>query len=108
MVVAKTLDLTQAEDEVTSLKFMAKGDLLHGMSAIPVKSSFTEIEVSIRRKVCERTRQGPTFEIIKQGRQNHRSPNALSFQQRGNCAEFIEANMEFARKKSRGSAQQPI
>ena len=38
MVVAKTLDYTQA-GKVTSLEFRAKGDLLHGVSAVPVRSS---------------------------------------------------------------------
>ena len=32
------LDHTQAEDKITSLKIIAKGDLLHGVSAISVKS----------------------------------------------------------------------
>ena len=31
--------------------------------------------------------------------QNCRSPNALSYEQLGSCAEFIEASMEFVRKK---------
>ena len=36
VVVAKTLDHTQAEETITSPKPIAKGDLLHGVSAIPV------------------------------------------------------------------------
>ena len=43
MVVAKTLDLTQVEDKITSLKIIAKGNLLHGVSAIPVKSILQNI-----------------------------------------------------------------
>ena len=42
VVVARTLDYTQAEDKITSLKFMAKGDLLHRRSAIAANSCFTE------------------------------------------------------------------
>ena len=38
VVVAKTVACTKAEDKVTSLNFIAKGDFLHGVSAIPVKS----------------------------------------------------------------------
>ena len=62
VVVAETLDRTQAEDKVTSLKFIAKGDLLHGLSAIALKNVFTENWVdycqeiptgSRRRTMCE-------------------------------------------------------
>ena len=42
VVVARTLDYTRAEDKITSLKFMAKGDLLHRGSAIAANSCFTE------------------------------------------------------------------
>ena len=38
--------------------------------------------------------------LKKQRAQNGRSLNALSHEQLGSCAEFIEANMEFARKKA--------
>ena len=34
---ANQRDDTQAEEKITSLKFKAKGDPLHGVSAIPVK-----------------------------------------------------------------------
>ena len=40
VVVAETLDHTQAEEKVTSLTFRAKGDFLHAVSATPVKSFF--------------------------------------------------------------------
>ena len=43
VVVAKTLDLSQEEKKITSLNFMAKEDLLHGMSAIPEKSHLQKI-----------------------------------------------------------------
>ena len=39
VVVAKTSDHTHVQ-EVTSLKFKAQGDLLHGVSAVPVKYVF--------------------------------------------------------------------
>ena len=42
VVVDKTLDLTQAEDEFISLRFMAKGNLQYGVSAIPVKTNHQE------------------------------------------------------------------
>ena len=40
VVVANTLDYTQAEDNITSVKFNAKGDLPHQVSAISVKPCF--------------------------------------------------------------------
>ena len=50
VVVVKTLDHTQAEDEITSLPFTAKGDLLHGVSAIPVKSILQNLWKTTARK----------------------------------------------------------
>ena len=41
VVVAQNLTTPKAEDRITSLLFVAKGDFLHGLSAIPAKSIFT-------------------------------------------------------------------
>ena len=38
VAVARTLDITKAREEMISLKFKAKGDFLHGVSAIRVRS----------------------------------------------------------------------
>ena len=37
--------------------------------------------------------------MTQQGVKNSRSPNALSYRQLGRCADLIEANMDFVRKK---------
>ena len=68
----------QHSGKVTSLKVRAKGDLLHGVSAIPVRSKFQKIE-----DCC----------------QTVSSPNSLQHEQLGICAAFIEARMESASKK---------
>ena len=74
------------------------------MSATPVKSNLLKIlelfvnkvpTVSYRRTFCEKGRE----EITQQGGQSGQTPNALSYEQLGSCAYFIEAHMEFARKK---------
>ena len=39
MLVADTLDCTQAEDKITSLTFIGKGALQHGLSPLPVMSN---------------------------------------------------------------------
>ena len=64
VVVAKTLDYTQAEDKNTSLKFFAKGDFLHRVSALPffIKKKWGEdcqevLTGSGRRTICERARE---------------------------------------------------
>ena len=54
VVVAKPLVCTPAKDKITSLKFIAKGDLLHGVSASPVKSGKEVPTVSYRSKICEK------------------------------------------------------
>ena len=83
-----------------SVKVNAKGDLLHGVSAIPVRSISQDI-VKFRlarvadRFVKEREKKGPTL-----GGQSGRSLNALSCEQLGSCADVFEANMDFARKKA--------
>ena len=71
VVVSRTLDHTQAEDKLTSLKFSAKGDLLHGVSAIPLKSILQKIVKHSVKKfrlsrvtepfVKEREKKGPTL-----------------------------------------------
>ena len=105
-VVAQTLDYTQAEDKTTSLEFNATGDLPHGVSAIPAKSNLQKTweaccqEVptgSRRRTICEGAREGKSS--LGNYEENSRSPNALSCEQLGNCADFFEANMNIARKK---------
>ena len=37
VAVALISDITESEEDTTSLKFKAKGDFLHGVSAIPMK-----------------------------------------------------------------------
>ena len=44
VTVTNTLDTTQEEEEITSLKFKAKKDLLHVVSAIPMKFSSRQTE----------------------------------------------------------------
>ena len=62
----QTLDHTQAEDKITWLKSISKGELLHGLSAIPVTSIIQKIgkdivqrvpTVSRHRTICERARE---------------------------------------------------
>ena len=67
----KTLDLTQPEDETHFEKLTAKGNFLHGMSAIPMKSNLQKIVWNIVKKfrhtrvaerlVKEREKKGPTL-----------------------------------------------
>ena len=89
LVVAETLDHTKAEEEIPSLKVIAKGNVLHGISAIPVKSISQKIVKNIVKKknrlsrvaerfVEEREKKSHTLEIIQQGGQSGRNPNALS------------------------------
>ena len=44
VTVTNTLDTTQEEEEITSLKFKAKKDFLHVVSAIPMKFSSQQTE----------------------------------------------------------------
>ena len=87
VVVAKTLDYTHSEDKITSPKFIAKGDLLHGV----IHSSeinFTDFLNNIVNKfrlsrvgeefLKEREKKGHTLGIKQQGGQSGRSPDALS------------------------------
>ena len=63
MVVAKTLDYTQAEEEITSLTLTVRGEQMHGVSAFPVKSFFHKIGKICRKqfrlsRVAERSCEG--------------------------------------------------
>ena len=99
VVVAKTLDHTQADDQVTTIKFIAKGDFLHGVSAIPptamLQTSAKNIVSTFRlarvadRFVKESEEIGPTLSIIRPGGQSGRSPNTLSYEQLGSCAGLL-------------------
>ena len=61
----KKLNLTQPEDEPHFVNFTAKGNFLHGMSAIPMKSNLHNCvenchevpTVSRHRTPCERARE---------------------------------------------------
>ena len=87
---------------------MAKGHLLPGMSPIPAKSILQTIGKTIVNNfrsqndfVKEREKRSPTLGIVQRGGHRSRSPHALSYEQLGCCADFIEANMESAHKKGR-------
>ena len=96
VVVAKTLDHTQAEDTVTSPTFIANGNFLH-VSVVPVNSILQTSGGKLVNKfrlarlwqsdfVTEREKQGPILRILQQGGHSGRSPNALSFEQLGSSA----------------------
>ena len=63
------LDLTQAQDKISLLNVIPKGDLQHGVSAMPVKWSLQKIgkyivkKFRLSRRKSER-RKGPTLGII--------------------------------------------
>ena len=69
VVVAKTLGRTQAEDKITSLKFIEKGDFLHGVTGIPVifqqtgKNVVSKFRLSrvAQRFVRKREKKGPNL-----------------------------------------------
>ena len=95
---------TKQQKEVTSLHFRAKGDFLHGMSAIPVRyalqnfggevaKKFRQSRVA-KRSVQQREKKCHTLRIIQQCGDNGRRPNALSSEQLGCCAAFIDASMK--------------
>ena len=100
--ISKTSDHTQAENTVTSLKFIANGNSLHGVSAIPVKLSKRSDCLASQKRFEEREKKGHTFGIIPQRGDNGRSPKALSYWQLGSCVDFIEANMECCPQESVG------
>ena len=81
-------------------KFIAKGDFLHGVSAIPVKSFFYrkigknivkkfQLSRIFERFVKEREKKGPILRIIQQGEQNSRSPNALCSTCSSECVQSL-------------------
>ena len=70
MAFAKTLDIAQAGGVITSQVFWAKGDLPHGVSAIPMKSMLLHFGENIAKqfrlsRVAQRFVQEPTFGSIK-------------------------------------------
>ena len=70
MAFAKTLDIAQAGEVITSQVFWAKGDLAHGVSAIPMKSMLLQVGENIAKqfrlsRVAQRFVQEPTFASIK-------------------------------------------
>ena len=52
------------------------------------------------RLIQERAEKRHTLGITPQSGDDGRSPRALSYEQLGKCADLIEANMAFARKKA--------
>ena len=109
-MVAKTLDHNQEKEKNHFAEIIAKGDLLHGVSAIRVKSISKNIANNMVKKfrlslvaeqlVRAREKKGPTLGIKQQGGQSGRSPDALLCEQLASCAGFIRTNMEFPRKKA--------
>ena len=112
VAVALISDITESEEDTTSLKFKAKGDFLHGLSAIPMKprlqvgkttnyeKSSDYLALRLVSFKCAR-RKATRGELHNKVDKNGGSPNARSSEQLGRCAEFIEATVEVARKKSR-------
>ena len=49
VIVAKTLDVTQAAKKITSLKLIAMRDLLHGVSVTPVKKGEYKVRMILSR-----------------------------------------------------------
>ena len=81
VVLGKTLDHTQSEEQITEIQ--SEGALLHGVSSIPVTSivagKFGNIANKFRlarvaeRLVTERDKQGPTLGIIHSTKWTQRS-----------------------------------
>ena len=98
VVVAKTLDHTQAEGKVASLEFIAKRPSARGSSNSTEITFHSKIGKNIVKKfrlarvaervVKEREKQDPNLGIIQQGGRRGRSPIALSYEQLGKCADF--------------------
>ena len=100
VVVATTLDQTQAKDKNTPLKCIAKGDLQHGVSATKWKDDCQEVPSGWRRKtICNGVTEGRS-NLGNQVTRCSRSPTAPSYEQLGGSADSIETNMEFAGKKA--------
>ena len=85
MVVAETLEYTQARRAVNSLDFREKGDLLHGVSATSTKPMCHKmLEKCVRKlrltrvaaRFLKEREKGPTL-VIQQGGQSGRSPECL-------------------------------
>ena len=101
VVVANTVDDTQAEDIISSLIFTAKRETFCTESQLfqwnqffrnignKMDNKFRLVRVA-ERFVQEREKQGPTMEIMQQGGQSSRSTNALP------CVQ----TRKFARKKA--------
>ena len=72
---------TKQREEVTLPKSRAKGDLLHGVSAIPVKTSSEKKKFRVsrvtRRCVKQREKKGPPLGVIQQGGQRKQSKSQL-------------------------------
>ena len=79
VVVVKILDYTRADDEITSLKIITKGDLLHGVSS-EINFKENREECSRRRTICERAREewSNLGIFFQQNGQSNQSPTALS------------------------------
>ena len=99
VALAMTLNVTQAGKDVISLKFMTKGDFLHGVSGIPVTSMLQKIggegvkyfRLSHVAERCgkEREKEGHTFDIFQRSGETGRSSSALSYEQFQSCADVI-------------------
>ena len=73
----------------------SEGRLLHGVSAKPARSILERVSVA-----QEREKKGHTLGMIQQSGESGRSPNALSYERLGSCAEFIVANVKLVRKNA--------
>ena len=100
-VVANPLDLTQAEEDITSLTFRARGDLLHVVSAAKSVCSRKLARIGSRSSDWLASRN-VMFKSARRKVQPWESYNRfkLSCVQLESCADIIGANMEFARKKA--------
>ena len=116
--VAKTLDFTEAEDKITSVKLIAKGYFQHGMSAILATSilqniclglilstgclvSHNDLWKSERRKV----QLWKLYNIVGQV---SRSPTALSQKSNPEVVQIFWSEHEICSQKSMGLAQEHI
>ena len=69
VAVAKTLEITQAEEDLCSLKVKVKGGFLHGVSAIPMKSTAQEVgKTTVKKFRLSRVAQRFVQEREKKGR----------------------------------------
>ena len=109
VVVAETLDHTQAQDTVTSPEFIAKGDFLHGVSAIRVISFLKNVSNMVKtfrlarvaQRFCESARlNGPTFGHCTTRCTKRSTSECSVVPASGSFADFIEANMKFAHKNA--------